>query len=113
VSDELSHTLAGGNVPNVGCAVKGARDYFVSEGVVERECVDYVVVAHEGVELLGVLGVVEPAGAVLGSRDEAGAVLVEAHVGEGQVVALNHFVLVVGLVAGVFLLVYQFQYQFL
>lgn len=68
--------------------------------------------SEEGLEFGGLLGVVEPAGAVLTARDESGAVFVEADVGEGERVALDHFVFLLVVFLGVFLFVDEFEDEF-
>lgn len=103
VTNKFGDALTRGHVPDISGAVKGAGDYLIAEGVVESEGLDNVVVSRKGVELLSVVSVVEPAGSILGSGDEAGAVFVEADVGEGQVVGLDYLILLVGVVRSVFL----------
>jgi len=113
VSNQLGNTLARGDVPDVCRAVEGPGHNLVPERVVERESLHNVVVAHKGVEFLRVLGVLQPTGPVLTACDETSPIFVETHVGQREIVALDLLLVFVLLVLGVFLLLYEFEYQVL
>lgn len=80
MSDQLGYTLAWIHVPNVGSAVKTARDYLVAEGVVESEGLNHIFVAEEGVEFSAVLSILQFTSSVLWTSNESSTIFIKTNI---------------------------------
>jgi len=107
MTNQLGHTFARGYVPDIGSAVKRTCHNFVPERIVECEGLDHIVMTYKRVEFLGIVCILEPAGAVIAACNETCAIFIKTNVGKGQIMALDFLVLALLLVASVLLLLDQ------